>query len=288
MFRLAAEVDEHGALVDDIMVIRDSADKFRLSHGSGKTKEHLALLAHGKSIQIEADLDIHILSLQGPKSLQILAPHAAPGLAILPYFQHISTTLFGVSVIIARGGYSGELGYEVYCASKDAIFLWDQILEAGKPFGAMAASWNALELTRVEGALLFFPFEMPEGDTTPWEANMSWAIDLDKPGPYIGKEALLKLRGRERFKQAGLVCDVPHAVEAASTLWLGSNQVGVVTSSSYSRYLMQSLALVHLLPACTAVGTRVVVKGSHGECTATVVKTPFYDPLRQRTHGKAS
>jgi aminomethyltransferase len=284
--RLAAEVDEQGALVDDIMVIRDGEEAFRLSHGGGKTKEHLACLAEGKDVKIEPDLDVHILSLQGPKSLQILSPHAAPGLETLPYFQHISTTLFGISVIISRGGYSGELGYEVYCASKDAVFLWDQILAAGKPFGAMAASWNALELTRIEGALMFFPFEMPEGDTTPWEVNMSWAIDLDKKGNYIGKDALLKLRGRERIKLAGIICDVPHAVEAGSKLWIGSQEVGVVTSASYSRYLMQSLALVHLLPAYTALGTRVMVKGTKAECFATVVKTPFYDPLRQRTHGK--
>ena len=283
--RLAAEVNDDGALVDDIMVIRDGPDAFRLSHGSGKTKEHLDRVAQGREITIQADLDTHILSLQGPKSLQILAPHAALGLETLPYFQHTTTTLFGVSVIIARGGYSGELGYEVYCASKNAVSLWDQILEAGKPYGAIAASWNALELTRIEGALLFFPFEMPEGDTTPWEVNMSWAVDLDKKGTYIGKDALLKLRGRERVKQAGLICDASYAVEAGSKIFKDSLEVGVVTSSSYSHYLMQSLALVHLLPTHTALGTRVVVKGLKGECTACVVKTPFYDPLRQRTHG---
>jgi len=284
--RLAAEVDDDGALVDDIMVIRDGPDAFRLSHGGGKTKEHLERVAKGREIKIQADLDTHILSLQGPKSLDILAPHTGQDLAALPYFHHISTILFDVSVIIARGGYSGELGYEIYCASKDAVFLWDHILEAGRPFGAIAASWNALELTRIEGALLFFPFEMPEGDTTPWEVNMSWAVDLNKKAHYIGKEAVLKLRGRERIKQAGLICDLPYAVEAGSKLFIGSQEVGVVTSSSYSRYLMQSLALVHLLPTHSTIGTRVVVKGSKGDCTATVVKTPFYDPLRQRTHGK--
>lgn len=283
--RLGAEVNEEGALVDDIMIIRDAPDRFRLSHGSGKTPEHLARLAAGRQIEIQPDRDVHILSLQGPASLDILKPHAGADLGTLRYFHHVATTLFGARVVIGRGGYSGERGYEVYCSSADAVMLWDRILEAGAPFGAIPASWSALELTRVEGALLFFPFEMPEGDTTPWEVNMDWAIDLDKTGDYIGKAALLKLRGRERFRQCGLLCDTDTMVEAGARLLIGNRDVGVVTSASYSRYLMQSLAMVHLLPAHTAIGTRVTIRGSQGECSGTVARTPFYDPLRRRTHG---
>src|SRR5438876_127418 len=115
--RLGAEVDEEGALTDDIMLMRDSPDAFRVSHGSG-----------------------------------------------------------------------------------------------GAPAGLVAASWSALELTRVEAALLFYPFDMPEGDTTPWELNMHWAVDLDKTADYIGKKAVLRLRGRERFRQAGLAVEHTDAV----------------------------------------------------------------------------
>lgn len=281
---LAAEVDESGALCDDIMIIRDSATEFKLSHGSGKTPEQLRLLAAGKNVQIAADLDIHILSLQGPKSLEILAPHVDFKLAELPYFKHEKTILFGKSVTVARGGYSGERGYEVYCAAKDAVELWDKILEAGKPFGAIPASWNSLDLTRIEAALLFFPFEMPEGDTTPWEVNMGWGVDLDKKGDYIGKQAVLMLQGRERVKQAGLICASPIAVEAGAKIMKDGKEIGVVTSASYSRYLMLSLALVHLKPEHTQIGTLVEVIGSKGSCKARVAQTPFYDPMRLRTH----
>jgi aminomethyltransferase len=283
--RLGAVVNAEGALVDDIMIIRDAADRFRISHGSGKTKEQLAQVAAGRQVEVQADRDVHILSLQGPKSLAILAPHVAGALDQLPYFQHFETTLFGAPVTIGRGGYSGERGYEVYCASADAVMLWDRILAAGQPFGTLPASWSALDLTRVEGALLFFPFEMPEGDTTPWEVNMDWAVDLDKAGDYIGKAAVLKLRGRERVKQAGVVCEADFAVDVGAKLMIGNREVGCVTSSSYSRYLMQSLALVHVLPAHTALGTQLTIRGSQGDCRGTVVRTPFYDPLRRRTHG---
>lgn len=281
---LAAEVDERGAICDDIMIIRDGAHAFRVSHGSGKTPQNLKQLAAGKNVQIEADLDVHILSLQGPKSLAILSPHVGFDLSQLPYFKHESTKLFGADVVIARGGYSGERGYEVYCKSQDAAVLWDQILDAGKPFGAIAASWNSLDLTRVEAALLFFPFEMPEGDTTPWEVNMAWGVDLDKTGDYIGKQAVLSSRGKERFKQVGLVCRSGSAVEAGAKIVKDGWEIGVVTSASYSRYLMLSLAMAHLKPAFTAIGTTVEIIGSQGICKALVAQTPFYDPMRLRTH----
>ncbi|MFP3693393.1 aminomethyl transferase family protein, partial [Burkholderia sp. SIMBA_048] len=86
---------------------------------------------------------------------------------------------------------SGEQGFEVSCASADAVALWDNILDAGKPHGAVPASRMSLEIARIEAALLFYPFDMPEGDTTPWEDNLDWMVDLDKAGDYTGKAALL-------------------------------------------------------------------------------------------------
>ena len=282
--RLASEVNEEGALVDDIMIVRDAADRFRVAHGSGETPQNLAQLAANRRVTVEADLDVHILSLQGPLSLEVLAPHVGGDLAALPYFNHIETTLFGVPVTISRGGYSGERGYEVQCAAKDALLLWDSILEAGKPHGVMAASFDALELTRVEGGLLFFPYDMPEGDTTPWEVNLGWTIDLDKKADYIGKAALLKLKGRERFKQAGMLVEHDAAVDAGAPIFAGTKQVGVVTSASYSRLLMQSLAMVHLHPSYVLPGTRLTIGSGDQARAAMVVDTPFYDPLRLRTH----
>jgi aminomethyltransferase len=279
--RLAGEVNEEGALVDDIMVICDDKEHYRLSHGSGATQQTLAELAKGEDVVVEQDYDVHILSLQGPRSIDILNPELDFDLKALPYFKHINTTLFGRDVIISRGGYSGERGYEVYCSAADAVYLWDMILEKGHRYGAIPASWDSLDLTRVEAALLFFPFDMPEGDTTPWEVNMDWCVDLDKPGDYIGKEAVTKLKGRERFKQIGLECMTNEAVEVGTKLLIDGKEVGVVTSSSYSQYLMKSLAMAHIKPEYSQLGTQVKMAG---EVKATVVKTPFYDPMRVRTH----
>jgi aminomethyltransferase len=172
-------------------------------------------------------------------------------------------------------------------SSGDAVPIWDALLEVGAAAGVVAASWSALELARVEAALLFYPFDMPEGDTTPWEVNMHWAVDLQKTADYIGKHAVLRLRGRERFRQAGLAVEHSEAVPAGSEIFIGRDKVGVVTSSAYSRYLMLSLAMVHLVPSATHVGTRVSIHSHGSERAATVVRTPFYDPMRLRSHPEA-
>ena len=283
--RLSAEVNENGAICDDIMVIRDAPDVFRLSHGSGKTPEQLAKLAAGKNVKVEPDLDAHILSLQGPKSLDVLAPHVPIKLADLPYFKHVKTTIFGCDVFIARGGYSGEQGYEIYCKAKDVVLIWDKVLEAGAPFGVIPASWHALEVTRMEAALLFYPFEMLEGDTTPWEINMGWGVDVDKAGDYIGKQAVLASRGKERFKQAGMVVTMPGKAPAAGDkIYQDGKEVGVITSAIFSEYLMLSLALVHLTKETAVAGTVLEIKSEGKSYAGRVTPTPFYDPMRLRTH----
>jgi len=282
--RVAAEVDDAGALCDDILVVRHGEDRFRLSHGSGATRRQLARCAEGKDVRCEADRDTHCMTLQGPISAALLGPHCAADLTGLAYFQFVETRLFGKDVVISRSGYAGEHGFEVYCPAADALYLWDTILAVGRPLGVLPASWNCLEITRIESCLLFFPFDMPEGDTTPWEVKMGWAVDLDKRADYIGKQAVLASKGKERVLQAGLSCQAAVAVEAGARILAGGDEVGVVTSAGYSRYLMRSLAMAHLKPSASAIGTRVEVRGPRVSCEATVVQTPFYDPMRIRTH----
>ena len=276
-------VDDEGSLIDDVLIYCDGPNAYRISHGGGSLEDVLPQFAQGHNVQFRKDDDTHILSLQGPKALDILAPHTPMNLADLRYFEHQRTTLFGRDVSIARGGYSAERGYEVFCKSADAVYLWDKILEAGKPFGATAVSWACLDIVRVEGALLFFPYDMPEGDVTPWEVGVDWTVDLSKSA-FRGKEALARRRGQERFAQVGLEVDHNEAVEPGAKIFKDGKEIGVVNSTTYSRRLMRSLALGHVKPQFKAYGTEVEVRGEAGALKARVVKTPFYDPLRLRTH----
>lgn len=280
---ISSIVDDEGGLIDDVLVYVDGDGKFRLSHGGGALEEALPVVADSFDVTFARDDDVHILSLQGPLALDILAPHTPMDLKALPYFGHGKTTLFDIPVSLARGGYSAERGYEVFCAAKDAVFLWDKILEVGKPFGAMPVSWDCLDIVRVEGSLLFFPFDMPHKDTTPFEVLMDWSVDLSKPD-FRGKAALLARKGTERTHQAGLEVLAGKAITPGAKIFKDGAEVGVVNSTTYSRHLMKSLALVSLRPDVTALGTALTVTDGDESFEATVVRTPFYDPMRLRTH----
>ncbi|QRG04859.1 aminomethyl transferase family protein [Xanthobacter dioxanivorans] len=280
---ISSIVDDEGGLIDDVLIYADGDGAYRLSHGGGALEDALPLVAEGFDVAFSRDNDVHILSLQGPKALDILSPHTPMDLKSLPYFGHGRTTLFGVPVSLARGGYSAERGYEVFCAAKDAVALWDKILEAGAPFGAMPVSWDCLDIVRVEGALLFFPFDMPHKDTTPFEVLMDWSVDLSKPD-FRGKAALLARKGTERTHQAGLEVLAPRAITPGAKIFKDGVEAGVVNSTTYSQHLMKSLALVSLQPAFTALGTVVSVTDGDESFEASVVRTPFYDPMRLRTH----
>ncbi|MFG1239226.1 aminomethyltransferase family protein [Xanthobacter autotrophicus DSM 597] len=280
---ISSIVDDEGGLIDDVLVYVDGDGTFRLSHGGGALEEALPVVAEGFDVTFARDNDVHILSLQGPLALDILSPHTPMDLKALPYFGHGKTTLFDIPVSLARGGYSAERGYEVFCAAKDAVFLWDKILEVGKPFGAMPVSWDCLDIVRVEGSLLFFPFDMPHKDTTPFEVLMDWSVDLSKPD-FRGKAALLARKGTERTHQAGLEVLAAKAITPGAKIFKDGAEVGVVNSTTYSRHLMKSLALVSLRPDVTALGTALTVTDGDESFEATVVRTPFYDPMRLRTH----
>ena len=275
-------VNADGALIDDVLVYIDGVGRYRVSHGGGTFEEAAAAAKRDYNVHLQRDDDLHVLSLQGPLALATLAPHTPMNLAALKYFHHERTTLFGKPVSIARGGYSAERGYEVFCSAADAQHIWDSILAAGKTKGVMPASWSCLDIIRVEGGLLFFPYDMPHGDTTPWEMKADWAVDLTK-SDFVGKQALIAKRGHERSVITGLDVFHSEAVPPLSKITANGRQVGVVTSTAYSRHLMKSLALAQIEPTHTRLGTELVVHGDTDH-KAVVVQMPFYDPMRLRTH----
>lgn len=281
--RISNIVNDHGGLIDDVLVYALEDGVYRLSHGSGATGSTVRALAPKYDVVVESD-DTHVLSLQGPLAANILQPHTGLDLDALRYFQHAATTLFGRSIRMSRGGYSGERGYEVFCPRQDAVFLWDSILEAGRPFGAMPVSWACLDIVRVEAGLLFFPFDMPHENTTPWEVKAGWTVDVAKPD-FIGKAAVVAARGRERSVISGLEVWHSAALTPGARVTAAGRDVGVVTSTAFSRHLMKSLAMAHIDTAHASLGTALHVIDDGRTHPATVVRMPFYDPMRLRTHG---
>ncbi len=282
--QVGSELDDAGTIVDDIIVQRDAADTFRLCHGGGATPANLLASAEGRNVQVRWDDDVNILAVQGPRTRAALQPHCSLDLSSLKWFDHAEAKLFGRDVRIFLGGFTGEFGVEIYCRSADALHIWDTVVEAGQVHGLMPSSWTALNALRIESGLLFYPLDMPEGDTTPWEVGMGWTVSAK--GEYRGKQAVLAAKGKERFKHGGIWVKHKAAVEPGARILLDGQDVGIVTSPSYSQHLMQSIALAHLLPAAQAIGTAIQVRNPDGRVfDGNVVRCPFYDPMRVRVSG---
>jgi aminomethyltransferase len=272
-------LDENGGFTDDCIMFHLAPNHMLLVHGGGTARTQVEKSADGKNVVLQFDDDLHDLSFQGPKSLDILNPHTPMDLENLKYFHQQATTLFGHNCIISRTGFSGERGYEIFAKGEDATAIWDAILEHGRPQGVLPCTFNCIDAVRVEAALLFYPFDMDESNS-PWEVGLGFAVSKDKPGDYRGKQACLDAIGKEKVKVTGIVADTDGPVDADARLFQGDRQVGKVTAPNYSPVLKQSLALVHIEPGLTEPGTKVEVRGENVTCSATVHSLPFYDPKK--------
>ncbi|MEQ8665235.1 MAG: aminomethyltransferase family protein [Rhodospirillales bacterium] len=271
-------LSDRGTVCDDAIVANNSDDEWMLVHGSGESMERLSESAEGLNVTLELDDDLHDISVQGPDSLEILDAHTPADLASLAYFHHLETTLFGYPCRLSRTGYSGERGYEIFARANVVGDIWDRLADNG----VMPCSFTALDKVRIEAALLFFGYDMTS-DHTPWEVGLGFTINLAK-ADYRGKAAVEASRGKERFIAGGIVADHDDMLAGGETLSLDGENVGTVNSPCWSHRMNKSLALVHLRSDAAVAGTRLEVNGEGLSCSATVERTPFYDPAKTRTH----
>ena len=273
---------ETGVICDDGILFNLGDDEYMVVHGDGCARTMAELSAEGKDAEVEYDGGTHLISLQGPKALEILKDHTPIDLGKLKYFHHEKTEIFGCPCILSRTGFSGERGYEMFVDPQYACIVWDSIMEHGKDLGVMPCSINSIFPVRMEAALLWRRFDLMEN--TPWEVKMPWAVDTTK-AEFRGKEALMAAKGKERFKIAGIEVDLDTALAGGEKLMIDGEEVGVVNDKpAYSNRLKKSLAIVRLNPEVSKVGTRLDVVGDEGQCTATVVKFPVYDTDKSKTH----
>lgn len=272
---------EDGTICDDAIIANNGNDEWLVVHGTGECMARLQESGKGRNVSIELDDDLHDISLQGPKAVDFLNEHTPMDLRALKYFHHEKTTLFGKDCVLSRTGYSGERGYEIFAAARDVVDIWDNILEKGKPLGIMPCSFTCLDKIRVEAALLFYPYDMTT-ENTPWEVDLDWA--LSKNGDYRGKDAVFAAKGKEKVKLVGIAAEHDEALTGEEKLYLNGSEVGQVNSPAYSHRMGKSLALCHVKPGASAVGTKLEVRGGGVDTTATVERIPFHDPEKTRTH----
>ncbi|MHB1509075.1 MAG: aminomethyltransferase family protein [Acidimicrobiales bacterium] len=285
--------DESGNTVDDGTVFRFGPNRFRWVGYTDEDETWFADQAArlGLEVALENSTDrLHNLAVQGPASREILVgllatPPGRPSLADLGWFRFTEGRLSasGPEVLVSRTGYSGELGYEIWCHPDDGPQVWDLVWAAGKEKGIAALGLDALDLVRVEAGLIFKGYEY-EGSEDPFEAGIGFTVPRNKEADYIGKAALEARRAKPTHKLVGLDIDADEPFAHGDAVLAGDGEVGVVTSGVRSPILDKNIALARVAAGSAALGQalKVVRAGTEESATAQVVRFPFYDPDKSR------
>jgi aminomethyltransferase len=213
--------------------------------------------------------------VQGPQAATVLQRLADVHLGSIRTYRFTSGRVAGVECLVARTGYTGEDGFELFCSPDRARGLWDALLEAGRPEQVLPCGLGARDSLRLEMAYRLYGSDMDDA-TSPLEAGLAWVVKLDK-GPFVGREALLrqKEQGLSR-KLVGFQLLDPGIARHGYPVVQEGRPVGVVTSGTRSPSLGLSIGLAYVPPALAAEGSTFGVEIRGRAAAATVVKTPFY------------
>jgi aminomethyltransferase len=268
---------ESGGIVDDVVVYRRSAEDLLVCvNAANRAKDHEWLAAHagGADVKNESD-DWAQLALQGPRAAQVLQRLTKVNLSAIKTYRFASGDVAGVPCIVARTGYTGEDGFELFCPPASAPGLWDAIMDAGQPEKVQPAGLGARDSLRLEMAYRLYGQDMDDS-TTPLEAGLAWVVKLDK-GPFVGRDALVKQKeaGLTR-KLVGFELTDPGIARHAYPVLQDGRKVGEVTSGTKSPSLGTSVGLAYVPTALAAEGSTFAVDIRGRAAAGRVVRTPFY------------
>jgi aminomethyltransferase len=292
-----AVCNETGGMLDDATVYRLGDDNFRFVTGDEYTGVHLRKLAEAESLRawVKQSTDqLHNLAVQGPASREILkrvvwTPPAQPALEELKWFRLLIGRIGdydGIPIVVSRTGYTGELGYEVWCHPDDGPAVWDAIWEAGEGDGLKPLGLSALDMLRIESGLIFAGYEFDD-QVDPFEAGIGFAVALEGDDDFVGKEALIERKAHPQRTLVGLELAGQETAGHGDCVHVPGERsdIGVITSGTRSPILRKNIALCRMAVQYAEQGTAVEVgklDGHQKRIPATVVRIPFYDPEKTR------
>ena len=284
-----------GGMVEDGTVFRMNDNHFRWVGGCDYGGEWLRekALEWNLKVWVKPSTDeIHNLALQGPLSRELLkkiiwtSPLQTKG-AELGWFRFSIARLedeHGTPIVLSRTGFSGELGYEIFCHPKDAPEVWNKVWTAGEEFGLAPMGLEALDMLRIEAGLITVQEYCDQTD--PFEAGIGFTVPLkSKTVDFIGKAALIRRKEKPMRKLVGLVLEGRELGLPQDGIYEGRCQIGEITSGTFSPCLNQNIALARIDISCCEEGRMVEVgklDGHQKRLKATIVPFPFYDPEKTR------
>lgn len=279
-----------GGIIDDLVVYRLAQEHYLVvanaSNVAVVAPELVARAAGHDVVVTDTSTEWALLAVQGPASAEILAGLTDLDVSSLKYYAIDAGTLTGaegvLDVLLARTGYTGEDGFEVYCRPADAAAVWAALSKAGQAHGLVPAGLACRDTLRLEAGMPLYGHEL-DRDTTPYEAGLGRVVVLDKPDGFVGRDALAqrKQEGPQRVL-VGLVSTGRRSPRAGYPVLDPTTgaEVGVITSGSPSPTLDKPIAMAYLPPALATPGTRVQVSLRGTPEDADVVELPFYTRSR--------
>ncbi len=269
-----------GTFVDDLLVHKVADDRyFLVVNAANKDKDYAYLCAQAPAFDgvdvLDRSADYAQLAVQGPRALAVLQRLTPVKLDEIKYYRFVEGEVTKVPAVIARTGYTGEDGFEVYVAPGPAPVLWRALLAAGKDEGIVPCGLGARDTLRFEACMPLYGNDIDD-TTTPFEAGLDWIVKLDKGG-FLGREPLVRQKadGIKR-KLVGFEVTGRGIARHGYPIWAGGEQVGTVTSGTHAPTLCRPLGLGYVPLGVSAPGSPVEIEIREQNVPAKVVEIPFY------------
>ena len=273
---------ERGTFVDDVTTYRLADDRFMLTvNASNVTRDVAWIRERTRGLRVEV-IDLSestaLLALQGPRAQAILQPLTRLDLAAMRYYAFAEGEVLGHRALVSRTGYTGEDGFEIYCAPQAAVLLWDRFLEAGGdricPVGL-----GARDTLRLEAKMALYGHDIDEEHTV-LEAALGWIVKFDK-GEFVGRAALIRQREEGlRRKLVGFEMVGRGIARQGYPIFRDGRRIGEVTSGAPAPSLGRNIGLGYVEFGASTVGTELAIEIRGAAVAARVVQTPFYKRAR--------
>jgi aminomethyltransferase len=269
-----------GGIIDDLIVYRLADARFLVVANAGNAAVVSDALAE-RLVNLKAVLDDRalatgLLALQGPRAVDVLAPLTDVDLGALRYYAVAEGNVAGIPALVARTGYTGEDGFEVFVETGLTSELWEVLLAGVQAIDGLPIGLGARDTLRLEAGMPLYGNEL-DLDSNPFEAALGRVVKLEKPGDFVGKAALEKIaRDGPARKLVGLIVEGRGIARHGYPVFSGERRTGVVTSGTQSPTLAVPIAMAYVAPGDAEPGTVVDVEIRGARVLARVVTLPFY------------
>ncbi len=269
-----------GGIIDDLIVYRLDPTRYLVVANAGNSpivsEELAARLSGWRAVLDDRSLATSLVAIQGPRAAAILAPLTDVDLTSLRYYAIAEGHVAGISALVARTGYTGEDGFEVFVDWEHGPDVWTALSDAGKSGGLVPAGLGARDTLRLEAGMPLYGNELDRA-TNPFEANLGRVVKLEKTGDFVGRDALARVaRDGPAKRLVGLTITGRGIARHGYPVLVGDRRSGVVTSGTQSPTLGKPIAMAYVAPGDAEPGTMVSVEVRGQPVAAEVVSLPFY------------